>query len=66
MTSLKSYFVSANCVTVEGAVSVKVIGFDGRVVYSGNAATVALEQGLYIVKATDASGNVVAKKVLVK
>lgn len=54
------------CVTVEGAVSVKVIGFDGRVVYSGNAAIVALEQGLYIVKATDASGNVVAKKVLVK
>ena len=54
------------CITVTGAVAVKVLGMDGRTIYSGDATVVAVEKGIYVVCATDAAGEVSAVKVLVK
>ena len=54
------------CIAVDGAVAVNVYGIDGRTVYSGDAAVVAVEKGIYVVCATDAAGNVSVVKVLVK
>ena len=54
------------CITVEGAAAVKVLCLDGRTLYSGNAASVAVENGVYVVVVEDTDGNVVVKKVLVK
>ena len=54
------------CITVEGAAAVKVLCLDGRTLYSGNAASVAVENGVYVVVVEGTDGNVVVKKVLVK
>ena len=54
------------CIAVDGAVAVSVYGVDGRTVYSGDAAVVAVEKGIYVVCATDAAGNMSVVKVLVK
>ena len=54
------------CIAVDGAVTVSVYGIDGRTVYSGDAAVVVVEKGIYVVCATDAAGNVSVVKVFVK
>ncbi len=54
------------CIAVDGAVTVSVYGIDGRTIYSGDAAVVVVEKGIYVVCATDAAGNVSVVKVFVK
>lgn len=54
------------CITVDGAAAVKVLCLDGRTLYSGNAASVTVENGVYVVVVEGTDGNVVVKKVLVK
>ena len=58
--------VENGCITVDGASAVKVMCLDGRTLYSGNAASVAVENGVYGVVVEGTDGNVVVKKVLVK
>jgi hypothetical protein len=58
--------VGDGCITVDGAVAVKVFSLDGRCVYNGGAATVAVEQGVYVVVTEIAGGSVAAKKVVVE
>ena len=58
--------VENGCITVDGASAVKVMCLDGRTLYSGNAASVAVENGVYVVVVEGTDGNVAVKKVLVK
>lgn len=58
--------VGDGCIAVDGAVAVKVFSLDGRCVYNGGAATVAVEQGVYVVVTEIAGGSVAAKKVVVE
>ncbi len=53
-------------IILENAVSANVFSLDGRSVYSGSAATVNVEKGIYIVTAEDDAGNTTTVKVLVK
>ncbi|MBQ8694525.1 MAG: hypothetical protein IJ513_02645, partial [Bacteroidaceae bacterium] len=58
--------VENGCITVDGASAVKVMCLDGRTLYSGNVASVAVESGVYVVIVESPGGNVAVKKVLVK
>ena len=58
--------VADGCITVDGAEAFKVMCLDGRIIYSGNPASVAVERGVYVVVVESAGGNVAVKKVFVK
>ena len=53
-------------ISIDGAVSVKILGMDGRTVYSGTATTLNVGNGMYVVVTEDADGIISAEKVLVK
>ena len=54
------------CIIIDGEVAVKVLTMDGRTVYSGVAATVPVEQGMYIVTVAAPGKAVETTKILVK
>ena len=58
--------VGDGCITVGGEVAFKVSSVDGRIIYSGAAATVPVERGVYVVAVENTDGNVAVKKVVVK